>query len=88
MTKLREDALQEIAQFHGRKVDCMPDLKPVKNGTCKGPLEVDHVFGAGKRDAGYRLYREIVDGKRDLSYFRILCRFHNRQRTNDFGRLE
>lgn len=88
MTRLREDALREIAQFHEREVDCMPDLKPVKNGACKGPLEVDHVFGAGKRDAGYRLYREIVDRKRDLSYFRILCRFHNRQRTNDFGRLE
>ncbi len=88
MTKLRENALQEIASHYGRKVECMPDLKPVKTGECKGPLEVDHIFGAGKRDAGYRLYRDIVNGKRDLSYFRVLCRFHNRQRTNDFGKLK
>ncbi len=85
MTRLREDALREIAQFHGREVDCMPDLKPKKLGKCDGPLEIDHVFGGGKRDAGAKTYRAIVNGERDLDYFRILCRKHNRQRTNDYG---
>ncbi len=88
MTKLREKALKEIALYYERDVVCMPDLKPVKTGECKGPLEVDHIFGAGKRDAGYHLYRDLVNKKRDFSYFRILCRFHNRQRTNDFGKME
>lgn len=86
-TKIRMLAVEAIAAFHFRSIACMADLKPVKTGKCDGPLEIDHIFGAGKRDSGYRMYKAIVDGKRDLSYFRILCRKHNRQRTADWGQL-
>ena len=82
---LRILALKTIAAYWQRAVDCMPDLKPKKLGKCDGPLEIDHIFGGGKRDAGAKTYRAIVNGERDLDYFRILCRKHNRQRINDYG---
>lgn len=85
---LRIRALKEIAAHWQRPATCMPDLPPVKKGKCDGPLEIDHIFGGGKRDAGAKMYRAIVDRTRDLNYFRILCRKHNRQRISDHGELE
>jgi hypothetical protein len=82
---LRIRALKEIAAHYERPVECMPEMKPKKQGRCSGPLEIDHRYGGGKRDAGVKMYRAIVDQTRDLNYFRVLCRKHNRQRINDFG---
>ncbi len=86
---LRIRALEAIAAYWKRPVDCMPDLKPRKKGRCRSRLlELDHRFGGGKRDAGAKTYRAIVNGERDLSYFRVLCQYHNRQRTCDYGQLD
>lgn len=82
---LRDEAVERIAAYWQSFVVCMPNMKPRKLGACSGPIEIDHIFSGGKRDAGAKMYRAIVDGKRDLSYFRLLCRRHNRQRINAFG---
>jgi hypothetical protein len=85
VVSLRNEAIERIAAYWQSFVVCMPNMKPRKFGECDGPVEIDHRFGGGKRDAGAKMYRAIVDGKRDLSFFRLLCRRHNRQRTNDVG---
>ncbi len=85
MTSPRLKALAMIAEARGRPVECMPELAPRKKNPCRGPLQVDHIYGGGRFDAGYKLYKAIVNGKRDLSYFRVLCRRHNSARVTDRG---
>ncbi len=88
MTLYRCRAMLKIAEHWGRPVECMSDLKPVKSGRCKGKLEIDHIFSGYSRDAGYRLYKDIVQDKRHLDYFRILCRRHNASRKGGEGFVE
>lgn len=43
-------------------------------------LQINHINGSGARDLkqnAYKFYREIANGKRDISDLNILCANHN-----------
>lgn len=91
--RARQDALQTIAAYWRRPIECMWDLTPAlptMHNSCHGRLQLDHIRGGGCAD--YRsngnnaVYREIRDGKRDLNDFRILCQRHNRWGNTREGR--